>query len=349
MFFEVETFAGRGAQGSANDSDDGPAATALFNLPFSVVVSPAGVVYVTEAFFNGIRKIEDGVVKTLASRTDGFADGPLSTALFRGPSGIVSDQVGNLYLADQANHRIRKIDAAGNVTTVAGPIGNEQAQGWIDDFGNSARFSRPKGMAIDAMDKTLYVTENQRIRSIPLDFHFGRDSKMVRTVAAVGIDGFADGPPTVAQFNNPTGLVVTQTGDLFVADTGNFRIRRVAPSGMVSTVAGDGVPAVPTDAAQFADGRPALGARFERPTGLAIDPMGTVWVADGTHVRMYVPLTNTVFTACSDTMQHQQPIKFKSAIGITLSRGKIFVVDAGANQIMRLTPRADFGGVVVSG
>jgi DNA-binding beta-propeller fold protein YncE len=282
----------------------------------------------------------------LASRTDGSADGPLSTALFRGPSGIVFDQAGNLYLADQGNHRIRKIDTAGNVTTVAGPIGTERSQGWLDDFGSSARFSRPKGIAIDAMDKTLYVTENHRIRSIPLDFHFGRHSKLIRTVAAVGIDGFADGPATLAQFNDPSDLVVTQTGDLFVADTGNFRIRCVTPSGMVSTVAGDGVPAVPTDAAQFADGRPALGARFERPTSLAIDQMGTVWVADGTHVRMYVPLANAVFTACSDTMQHQQPIKFKGATGIALSQGKIFVVDSGANQIMRLTPHEDVGGVI---
>jgi hypothetical protein len=73
---------------------------------------------------------------------------------------------------------------------------------------------------------------------------------------------------------------------------------------------------------------------------------GTVWVADGTHVRMYVPLANAVFTACSDTMQHQQPIKFKGATGIALSQGKIFVVDSGANQIMRLTPHEDVGGVI---
>jgi DNA-binding beta-propeller fold protein YncE len=346
MFFEVETFAGTGDQGG----DDGPAMKASFNLPFKIAVSPQGVVYVTEVLFNGIRKIEGGVVSTLASRADGFADGPLSTALFLGPSGVVFDQAGNLYLADQGNHRIRKIDTAGNVTTVAGPIGAERAQGWVDDFDASARFSRPKGIAIDAMDKTLYVTENHRIRSIPLDFaFFGRASKRVRTVAAVGIDGFADGPATVAQFNDPSDLLVTQTGDLLVADTGNFRIRRVTPSGMVSTVAGDGVPAVPTDQAQFADGRPALGARFERPTSLAIDPMGTVWVADGAHVRMYVPLANAVFTACSDTMQHQQPIKFKRATGIALSQGKIFVVDSGSNQIMRLTPRDDVGGVVFTG
>ena len=132
------------------------------------------------------------------------------------------------------------------------------------------------GIAIDAMSETLYVLEHHRIRSVPLFLSFGRTSTEVRTVAAVGIRGFADGPATLAQFNDPQDIAVTQTGDLFVADTGNFRIRRVTPSGMVTTVAGDGVPAVPTDEAQFADARPALSARFERPSGLAVDSTGMV-------------------------------------------------------------------------
>lgn len=339
MFFEVETFAGRGDQGS----DDGPIAGATFNWPAWITVSPRGLVYVTEAFFNGIRKIEAGIVSTLADRREGAVDGPLSTASFSGPSGIVSDQAGNLYIADQSNHRIRKIDTSGNVTTVAGPDGPERIYGWVDDHPNVALFSRPRGIAIDPTDSILYVSEHHRIRRIPLALSTGVGST-VRTVAAVGIAGFADGPATVAQFDDPMDLAVTQTGDLFVADTGNFRIRRVTPSGLVTTVAGDGVPAVPTDEAQYADERPALHARFERPRGLAVDPAGTVWVADRTYVRMYSPLTNTVSTVCSDSVHHQQPIKFENACGITVSEGKIFVIDA--NEIMLLTPHEDQPGVV---
>jgi DNA-binding beta-propeller fold protein YncE len=266
-------------------------------------------------------------------------------ALFEGPSGIVSDRAGNLYLADQSNYRIRKIDTSGNVTTVAGPRGPERLHGWAD--GLEALFGAPMGIAIDQMDATLYVTEHHRIRCVPLDFSLqGRHSIEVRTVAAIGIAGFADGPATVAQFNDPVGLVVTQTGDLFVADSGNFRIRRVSPSGLVTTVAGDGVPAVASDPAQFADERPALQARFERPLGLAIDETGLLWVADRTHVRMYSP-TNTVSTVCSDSMTHQQPIKFANAKGIAISKGKIFVVDD--NQIKVLTPQPDVGGVTFTG
>jgi DNA-binding beta-propeller fold protein YncE len=344
MFFDVETFAGTiDFVGTSSDVEanpgNGPAAEAILFLPFGIAVTPSGVVYVTEPLFNGIRKIENGVVSTLASRTDGSVDGPLSQALFRGPTGIVSDEAGNLYVADQGNHRIRKIDTSGNVTTVAGPSGPERLSGWVDDFTNAALFSRPRAIALDATDRSLYVSEHDRIRNIPLGFAPGRSTMEVRTVAAIGLKGFADGPPLLAQFDLPLGLAVTQTGDLFVADAHNRRIRRVSPSGVVTTVAGDGVPGVPTDTAQFADRRPALQARFERPSGVAVDQTGMVWVTDGAHLRMYHPRSNTVFTACSDQRLHQQPIKFGRANGIALSGGKIFVVDSG--KVMLLTPHED--------
>jgi sugar lactone lactonase YvrE len=160
-------------------------------------------------------------------------------------------------------------------------------------------------------------------------------------VAAVGIAGYTDGPATLAQFNEPLDLALTQIGDLFVADSVNYRVRRVSPSGTVTTAAGDGVPAVPTDTPQFADDRPALNARFEAVNGIAVDATGIVWVADRTHVRMYSPVTNTVSTACSDRGTHQQPVKFEDAVAIAVSDGKIFVVDNGANKIILLTPQPD--------
>jgi DNA-binding beta-propeller fold protein YncE len=332
MFFTVSTFAGAGGVGTA----DGPVATATFARPSAIAVSPSGVAYIAEAVFNGIRKIEAEIVSTLASRTKGYADGPLSTALFNGPGGITSDQTENLYVADSNNHRIRKIDTAGNVTTVAGPSVPGPLQGWADGPLDGVLFNYPDGIAIDPTDTTLYISELHRIRRIPLS---GDD--IVSTVAAVGIAGFADGPATLAQFNEPLDLVVTQTGDIFLVDSVNYRIRRVSPSGTVATAAGDGVPAVPTDKPEFADGRPALNARFEAISGIAIDPTGTAWVADGTHVRMYSPITNTVSTACSDQGTHQQPIEFQDAVAIAFLKGNILVVDNGANQIILLTPHPD--------
>ena len=136
----------------------------------------------------------------------------------------------NLYVTDQGNHRIRKNpETTGNVTTLAGPDGPERPRGWADDFGNMALFSRPRGIAIYATDLTLYVSEHHRIRRIPLHMMTGRNTTEVGTLAAIGIRGYADGPATHAQFNDPQALSVTQTGDVLVADTKNFRIRRVSP------------------------------------------------------------------------------------------------------------------------
>jgi DNA-binding beta-propeller fold protein YncE len=330
----VSIFAGTGVPGDA----DGPAATASFNRPRTITASPSGVMYVVEGpVANRIRKIEGGVVSTLSRNPRGYADGPLSTARFDGPEGITSDHAGNLYVADRLNHRIRKIDtAAGSVTTIAGPAGSAPLQGWADGGFPGALFNHPTGIAVDAGDNNVYVSELHRIRRIPLTA-----DDIVHTVAAVGIAGFADGPPTLAQFDEPVDLVVTQTGDLFVADIDNNRIRRVSPSGTVTTAAGDGVPAVPTDKPEFSDDRPALSARFESVNGVAIDPTGIVRVADGTHVRMYSPHTNTVSTACSDPGTHQLPIEFNDALAIVVSEGGIFVVDNGSHQIIRLTPHLD--------
>ncbi len=338
MFFDVETFAGTGVDGAS----DGSVTEAQFHMPRAIAVTPNGTVFVAETFFNGLRKIEGGVVTTLASRDDGNIDGPLAQALFRGPTGIVSDKTGNLYLTDQGNHRIRKVDTAGNVTTAAGPDGPELFRGWADDLGNMALFSRPRGITIDATGSTLYVSEHHRIRRIPLHIMTGRTTTEVGTLAAIGIRGYADGPATLAQFNEPQALGVTQTGDILVADTKNFRIRRVSPDGMVTTVAGDGIPADPADKAQFRDAIPALGARFQSPSGLAIDPAGMVWVADVKHVRMYSPLTGTVSTVCSDPMAHQQPIEFDLVADITVAGGKILVVDG--NKIKVLSPHQDVEG-----
>ena len=138
MFFELETFAGTGVEGT----QDGPVAIAMLDSPSWIASVPTGAVYVTETFSNGIRKIENGIVSTLTSRTDGNTDGPLPTALFRGPSGIVSDRMGNLYLGDQNNHRIRKIDVSGKVTTTAGPTGDQLLYGWVDELMEIALFTR---------------------------------------------------------------------------------------------------------------------------------------------------------------------------------------------------------------
>jgi DNA-binding beta-propeller fold protein YncE len=200
MFVTVSTFAGTGEDGIK----DGPVETATLARPTAIAIGPNGVVYVVETVRNGIRKIEAGIVSTLASRTKGYRDGPLSEALFNEPGGVASDHAGNLYVADTLNHRIRKIDTAGNVTTVAGPAGSGPLQGWADGPLDGVLFNYPNGIAIDPADTTLYVSELHRIRGVPTGGLSGPN--IVYTVAAVGIAGFADGPPTLAQFDQPLDL-----------------------------------------------------------------------------------------------------------------------------------------------
>lgn len=345
MHLNVTIFAGTGAFGIA----DGVVTSATFSNPDAVTVSPTGIVYVTEGTTNGIRKIENGFVTTLADRKEGYADGPLdTTALFNQPGGIVCDRAGNLYVADTMNHRIRKIDFVSNeVTTVAGPGKQSGAgeiepssspdQGWADGFQIGSLFNYPSGVTIDASQTNLYISETHRIRRVPIaPLPTTNYIDMVSTVAAVGIMGFSDGPAVFAQFNQPYDNAVTQTGDLFVADSGNYRIRRVSPSGSVTTVAGDGVPATPSDKSEFEDNRPAQKARFELAYGLAIDDEGNVWVADGSYVRIYSPVADTVSTArrASDG----EPIQFITATGIAIYKKQIFVTDLGANRIVLLTP-----------
>jgi hypothetical protein len=210
-----------------------------------------------------------GDVSTLAgSGTNGFADGPGSTAQFAYPFGVAADGSGNVYVADTDNNRIRKIDSLGVVSTLAGT----GTAGFADGPGATAQFKYPYGVGVDGSGN-VYVadTHNQRIRKI--------DSLgIVSTLAGTGITGFADGPGATAQFKYPHGVVVDGSGNVFVADTINQRIRKIDSLGVVSTLAGTGI-------AGFAEG-PGATAQFDYPQGLAFDGSSNLYVADSYNNRI---------------------------------------------------------------
>ena len=279
--------------------------------PFAVAIGPDGSVYVADAGdTNAIRRVSpDGDITTIAGGTEGFADGTGVEARFNTPSGVAVDGTGVVYVADTGNHAVRRIDAAGHVTTIAG----DGTAGWLDGTGRSARFNGPIGVALDPHGRLLVsYTYHDRIRAIS-------PAGEVTTVAGEGVPGLADGPALAARFDTPTGLAVAPDGAVFVADTGNELIRRIGPDGMVSTVqaidvSGNaeglvrpiGLAVSPTDGRLFvtdrrgrivemtpmglirtlagstfgyADGDNA-GARFRAPTGLAMRPDGAIVVAD---------------------------------------------------------------------
>ncbi|MEY2879480.1 MAG: hypothetical protein RLZZ15_1860, partial [Verrucomicrobiota bacterium] len=279
---------GRGA-------DDGTTAAKFFN-PAGLALDSAGNIYVADTSNNALRKITSaGVVSTFAGLAvdpgtrqpvgGGTADGTGSAAQFNfgssiiaggipfgvpiastiGSTNIAIDRNGILYVADTLNNTIRRVTAAGVVTTIAGSPGDG---GRADGAGTSARFSAPIATAVDSAGN-IYVADsgNNTIRKIT-------PAGNVSTLAgAAGNAGLADGLGTGARFNNPSGLVIDANGVLFVADTNNHSIRRVAADGTVSTFAGS------SGKSGSSDGLGTL-ARFNQPAGLAIDSAGNIFVAD---------------------------------------------------------------------
>src|SRR5215213_5974099 len=273
----VTTIAG---DGSPVIRDGKPSA---FSDPFGVAVAADGTIYVADAGeSNRIRKISpEGNVTTLAGGSEGFADGAGASASFNTPSAIALGPDGNLYVADTANNRIRKITPDGQVSTVAGD-GNA---GYVDGPAAKAQFNGPMGLAVSG-GGDIYVadTYNDVIRMITTE-------GQVTTIAGGGTPGYADGEQKVALFDTPAGIIVANN-TLIVADTGNSRLRKVSAEGNVTTlpISGEDISRPiglafshdnflyvteldPSRVVQVApDGVARVIARFNQPTGIAIGP-----------------------------------------------------------------------------
>jgi sugar lactone lactonase YvrE len=263
----VSTLAG---QALSSGGVDGVGSAARFNYLSAVAVDNAGNVYVADTDNHTIRKIvaSTGAVTTFAGAAgvSGSAEGVGSAARFNNPSGVAVDGTGNVYVADTMNHTLRRVTPVGVVTTLAGSPG---VVGSVDGTGSDARFQGPQGLAIDA-GGNLYVTDtnNHTIRKI------APSTSLVTTVAGLaGIPGAADGMGRQARLNYPSGLSVDPSGNLFVADTENHTIRKILPTGLVSTLAGL------AGSSGGADGTGSA-ARFDSPSDVAVDWAGNVYVVD---------------------------------------------------------------------
>jgi len=301
--------------------------TTLASEPgFGGAVDSSGNVYVADYFNHRIRKITPaGNVTTLAgSGTAGFADGLGASAQFNAPSGIAVDSAGNVYVADDLNHRIRKITPAGNVTTLAG----SGTQGSADGLGASASFTQPSGIAVDSAGN-VYVAEyrNDRIRKIT-------PAGNVTTLAG-STPGFADGLGASAQFFGPMDVAVDSAGNVYVADTRNHRIRKITPAGNVTTLAGSGT-------AGFADGLGAS-AQFSTPNSVAVDSAGNVYVADNQNnrIRRITPAGNVTTIAGSGTAGFANGLgasaRFNRLNGVAVdSTGNVYVADFNNSRIGKI-------------
>lgn len=252
----------------------------------------------------------------------GYAAGRGAAARFADPFGVAVDAAGRIYVADAGeNNRIRRIDPDGLVTTVAG--GRE---GFADGMGADAAFHTPSGMALDALGN-LYVadTGNHAIRRVT-------PAGEVTTVAGDGTSGDRDGPPHRARFNAPVDVAVAPDGTIFVADTYNDRIRRIDPSGMVTTVAGGTMPG-------YRDG-PADDARFDTPCGIALLPSGALVVADtGNGVVRVIAADGLVRTLEREDEVPVPLFAVSTPVGVAVSHdGFVYVTGHWNGRIVQITP-----------
>ena len=263
--FKIASLAGTAI---AMGSTDGTGTVARFNEPSDLVINDDGSFLLTDTSNASLRKVTTaGVVTTFAgtSGSKGSADGTGAAARFSAPVGITRDAAGNVYVADQTNHVIRRVTPAGVVTTLAGTAG---AAGSTDGAGAAARFNLPTGVAINSAD-VLYVADfgSHTLRKVTA-------AGVVSTFAGTaGTSGSVDGTGTAARFNKPSGLALDTAGNLYVADTGNSTVRKVSPAGVVTTLAG--LSAI----AGLKDGTGAL-AWFNEPEGVTSDTAGNLYVAD---------------------------------------------------------------------
>ncbi len=268
----VSTLAGSSSgsfmMGYFGGHNDGNAPTSLFNGPGGVAIDANGNIFVADANNHCIRKIAtDGTISTFAGTvtggfgTAGDVDGLGTAAKFNTPTDLVFDTNGNLYVTDKGNHKIKRITPTGQVNTFVGSGSSGSANG----FGTGASFNSPTAITI-APNGLFYVADagNHRIRRIT-------SIGIVSTLAGSSM-GYNDATGNSAQFNQPEGIAVDGEGNIYVADTYNFRIRKITSSGVVTTIAGSGTNTT-------TDGQGAA-ATFSQPTGIAVNANGIIYVTD---------------------------------------------------------------------
>ena len=320
---QVSTLAGK------RPALDGIGIYATFNSPSNVAVDAYGNVYVADRSNNKIRKVSpQGVVSTLAgSGTSGSSDGTGTAASFNNPLGVAVDAIGNVYVADFGNNKIRMVSPTGVVSTLAG----SGSSGSVDGTGTLASFSSPTGVVVDAASN-VYVADygSQKIRKIT-------SLGVVSTLAGSGAVGSTDSVGTAASFNYPKGIAVDAAGNVYVADYNNHKIRKVSPLGVVSTLAGSGIVGSINGV--------GTAASFNYPNGISVDATGNVYVAEANNnlIRIISPLGVVSTLAGSGSSGALDgtvsSASFYSPMGVSVGvSGNVYVADAGNNKVRMVSP-----------
>jgi uncharacterized protein (TIGR03437 family) len=305
----VTTYAGDGVAGYSGDS--GPAIDAQLHSPGSIACDGSGNLYIADQLNSYIRRVgTDGTITSVAGNgTPGFSGdgGPASAARITVFNGIAVDSAGNIYFADDSTSRIRKIDVNGIIATVAG----NGVAGFSGDGGlaTSAQLSSPSGVAVDSAGN-LYIADanNFRVRKVSA-------TGIVSTIAGTGAQGYSGdgGPASSALLGRVDGIAIDASGNLYIVD-GVVRIRKISAGGIITTIAGSAA------SGYAGDGGPATSAQLSRPTALAVDASGDVFIADTNNsaVRELTPANQAILIGAV--------VDAAGESAIPVSPGKIVVI-----------------------
>ncbi len=336
----ITTVAGNGNVSFSGDS--GPATTAQLYEPRAVAVDPIGNLFVADSRNHRIRRVDNlsGIITTVAGTGDsGYAgdNGLAVNAALDFPTGVAVDVMGNVLIADRANHCVRRIDKdSGVITTVAGT----GVSGYSGDDGlaTQAQLALPSGVAVDSA-RNVFIADlwDHRVRRVD------GTTGIISTIAGIGTSGtLGDGGlATEAQLGGPIAVVLDSMGNLFIADSLNDRIRRVdMATGIITTVAGNGTSGF------SGDGGLAVAARLNSPAGVAVDGLGHLYIADryNNRIRRVDAVTGIITTAAggySMGFSGDGGLAVNSRLafpeGVTLnSTGHLYFADSGNDRIREI-------------
>jgi sugar lactone lactonase YvrE len=325
----ITTVAGDGSSGFSGDG--GLATTAQLNLPFNLTFDKSDNIFIADTYNNSIRKIDSksGIITTVVGTADKRQVSELKT-----PTGLTFDNYNNLFIADLANLRIRKVNLdTGSAITLVGQKSEKEVPNINASLGG------PFSVVFDKKGN-LYISINGDSKVSKVEFYTGK----ISTVAGTGEAGFTgDGDLAKnAQLANPTGLALDGKGNLFIADTGNERIRKVdLNTGIITTIAGTG------ETGFKGDGDLAKNARLANPLGLAIDKKGDLFVVDRGNNRVRkIDMSSGVISTVAGTGEAgfsgdgslATKAKLANPTGLAFNKeGDLFVVDRGNNRIRKIS------------
>ncbi len=327
----ISTIAGNGTVGSGGDG--GAATSAQLNQPVGVAVDAAGNIFIADQHNNRVRMVSSkGIITTVAGSKAGFSGdgGAAASAQLSNPGGVAVDRAGNLFIADGGNNRVRMVNAAGIITTVAGG-----APGFGGDGGPaiSAHLASPGDVTVDE-NGNLFIADqgNYRIRRV-------NPAGIINSVAGTSDDGR---PASFAQFFFPNNIAADGAGNLFIADTDMHRIRKITPDGILTNVAGNG------SSGFSGDGGPASQAQLRYPAAITVDAAGNLFIADTRNDRVRKVTPNGIIsTVAGSGSGGDGGPAFQAQLGApgglaVDGAGNLFICETEGNRIRKVSA----GGII---